>query len=57
MMELTRGGTLPISLAGGESRRFLEDGDEVIERGRCARDGCATIGFGAAAGRVMAAAQ
>jgi fumarylacetoacetase len=57
MMELTRGGTEPVSLASGESRGFLEDGDEVIERGRGARDGCATIGFGAAAGRVMQAAS
>ena len=32
----------------------VEDGDEVIERGRCAREGYATIGFGEAAGRVLA---
>ncbi|HET7365323.1 MAG TPA: fumarylacetoacetase [Burkholderiales bacterium] len=55
LMELTRAGKDPLSLPGGETRGFLEDGDEVIERGRCARDGYATIGFGAAAGRILPA--
>ena len=30
----------------GEQRRFLEDGDEIILRGRARRDGAVTIGFG-----------
>jgi fumarylacetoacetase len=55
MMELTQAGKNPLALPGGESRAFLEDGDEVIERGRCKRDGYATIGFGAAAGRIVPA--
>jgi fumarylacetoacetase len=55
LMELTLGGKKPLDLAGGETRSFLEDGDEVIERARCARDGYATIGFGEAAGRIVAA--
>ena len=55
LMELTLAGKNPLSLPGGEVRAFLEDGDEVIERGRCARDGYATIGFGAAAGRILPA--
>ncbi len=55
LMELTLAGKNPLSLPGGEVRAFLEDGDEVIERGRCARDGCATIGFGEAAGRILPA--
>jgi fumarylacetoacetase len=45
LMELTQ---------GGKSGSFLENGDEVIERGRCARAGFATIGFGEARGKVMA---
>jgi len=53
MMELTQGGKNPLALPGGETRAFLEDGDEVILRGRCAREGCATIGFGEAAGLVQ----
>jgi fumarylacetoacetase len=52
MLELTSGGKNPVQLPSGESRSFVEDGDEVIERGRCARDGCAAIGFGEAAGKV-----
>jgi fumarylacetoacetase len=52
MMELTQGGKNPLALPGGESRTFLEDGDEVIERARCARDGYATIGFGEARGTI-----
>ena len=52
MMELTQAGKNPLALPGGESRAFLEDGDEVIMRARCARDGYATIGFGEARGTI-----
>jgi len=52
MLELTLGGKNPVRLASGETRAFLEDGDEVIQLGRCAREGCAAIGFGEAAGRI-----
>ena len=55
LMELTLAGKNPLSLPGGETRTFLEEGDEVIERGRCVREGCATIGFGDAAGRILRA--
>jgi fumarylacetoacetase len=56
MMELTLAGKNPLQLASGESRAFLDDGDEVIERGRCVREGYATIGFGEASGRILPAA-
>lgn len=52
MMELTQGGKTPLALPGGESRAFLQDGDEVIQRARCAREGYATIGFGEARGTI-----
>jgi fumarylacetoacetase len=55
MMELTQAGKNPVALPGGETRAFVEDGDEVIERGFCERDGV-RIGFGEASGRVVAAA-
>jgi fumarylacetoacetase len=55
MMELTQGGKQPLALPGGETRTFLEDGDEIIQRGRCSREGYATIGFGDAAGVVRPA--
>jgi len=52
LLELTWRGTEPIALPTGESRTFLEDGDEVIMRGRCERDGAAPIGFGECRGVV-----
>jgi len=55
MMELTQAGKQPLQLASGETRAFLEDGDEVIERARCAREGAATLGFGEARGVVQPA--
>jgi fumarylacetoacetase len=42
-----------VSLPGGEERRFLEDGDEVIMRGWCEREGFRRIGFGECRGRVV----
>jgi len=55
MLEITQGGRNPVVLPDGETRAFLEDGDEVILRGRCVREGYASIGFGEAAGRVKPA--
>ena len=55
MIELTQGGKHSVKLPGGEQRTFVEDGDEVTMRGRCSRDGFATIGFGGAAGLIMPA--
>lgn len=52
MLELTQGGENPLALPTGETRAFIEDGDEVILRGRCAREGFASIGFGEAASTV-----
>jgi fumarylacetoacetase len=52
MLEITQGGKNPLALPNGETRAFLEDGDEVILRGRCVREGRAPIGFGEAAGTV-----
>jgi fumarylacetoacetase len=43
---LTERGREPLTLPSGEQRRFIDDGDEIIFRGFCARDGYARIGFG-----------
>ena len=56
ILELAWRGTQPISLPNGEVRRFLEDGDEIILRARCARDGAVPIGFGDCRGIVEPAA-
>jgi len=46
LLELTWKGTEPIALPTGETRRFLEDGDEVTMRGFCEREGFKRIGLG-----------
>jgi fumarylacetoacetase len=53
LLELTRRGAEPIDLPSGEVRRFLEDGDEVVLRGWCERDGFARIGLGECRGMVL----
>ena len=55
LLEMTEGGKKVIELPSGEVRRFLEDGDEVILRARCNREGFASIGFGECRGTVVAA--
>ena len=55
LLEITEGGKKPIELASGEVRKFLEDGDEIILRGRCSREGFASIGFGECRGTVQPA--
>jgi fumarylacetoacetase len=46
LLELTWQGSDPISLPAGEQRLFLEDGDEVVLRGYCEREGFRRIGLG-----------
>ena len=55
LMELSFAGAKPITLASGETRTFLEDGDEVTLRARADRPGFAPIGFGDCSGLVVAA--
>ncbi len=53
LLELTAGGKQPIVLPNGESRRALEDGDEVILRGFCRRPGFPDISLGECAGTIV----
>jgi fumarylacetoacetase len=55
LLEISRGGKQPIALANGETRSFLEDGDEVTLRAWCEREGTVRIGFGECVGRVLPA--
>jgi fumarylacetoacetase len=55
LLELTRRGADPIRLPTGETRKFLEDDDEIVIRGYCERDGFARIGFGECRGVVRPA--
>ena len=53
--ELSFDGERPFTLASGEQRAFLEDGDEVTFRAHAERDGYVAIGFGDCTGRIDAA--
>ncbi|WP_441623106.1 MULTISPECIES: fumarylacetoacetase [unclassified Cupriavidus] len=46
LLEISRGGSVPLRLPSGEERRFLENGDEITFTARCERPGFASIGFG-----------
>ncbi|MBW0007091.1 MAG: fumarylacetoacetase [Sphingomonas sp.] len=54
LLEISQGGKQPVQLISGESRSFLEDGDEVTMKDWCEGDGL-RIGFGECVGRVVAA--
>jgi fumarylacetoacetase len=53
LLELTWRGTEPITLPTGESRKFLEDGDEVILRGYAEREGARRVGLGECRGTLV----
>ena len=53
LMELSADGQRRIALASGETRTFLENGDEVIFRAHCRKTGCAPIGFGECRARIV----
>ena len=55
LLELSRGGKEKITLSNGEQRSFLEDGDNVIMRGWCEKQGFVRIGFGCVESTVLAA--
>jgi len=55
MLELSCGGKQSITLPNGETRTFLEDGDAVVMRGFCEKEGAARIGFGEVVGTVLPA--
>ena len=55
LLEISQGGKQPIRLETGETRSFLEDGDEITLRAWCEADGAVRIGLGESVGRVMPA--
>lgn len=54
MLEITWKGTRPVQMPDGSERRFIQDGDTVIMRGRCEKDGL-RIGFGEVSAKVLPA--
>ena len=55
LIEISQGGKRPLTLESGETRSFLEDGDELTLRAWCEAEGAVRIGFGECVGRVVAA--
>lgn len=55
LLELTRRGADPLPLPNGETRAFLEDGDEVILRGWCEASNFRRIGLGECRGLILPA--
>ncbi|MCG3879019.1 fumarylacetoacetase [Psychrobacter sp. Ps6] len=54
MLEIAWNATKPVTLEGGESRTFIEDGDTVIMKGYSEKDGV-RVGFGEVRGKVLPA--
>jgi fumarylacetoacetase len=54
MLELAWKGTKPLKLVSGEERKFIEDGDTVIMKGYCEKDGV-RVGFGEVSSKVLPA--
>lgn len=57
LLERTKRGAEPLQLPNGEQRKFLEDGDEVIFRAWCEREGYPRIGFGECRGVITPTLQ
>jgi fumarylacetoacetase len=55
LLEISQGGKQPVQLPTGETRSFLEDGDEVTLRAWCEAEGAVRIGLGECVGRVVPA--
>jgi fumarylacetoacetase len=55
LLEMTWRGQNPIDLPDGAQRKFLQDGDEVVIRAHCERDGFVRIGFGECRGAILPA--
>jgi fumarylacetoacetase len=55
LLELSKGGKTPIDLPNGEKRTFLEDGDSIIMRASCSKEGAVRIGFGEVVATVLPA--
>ena len=56
LLEISRGGKQPVELPGGETRSFLDDGDEICLTACCEREGAVRIGLGECVGRVVPSA-
>jgi fumarylacetoacetase len=56
LLELTSAGREPLTLPGGQTRTFLQDGDRVTMTGWCQAEGY-RVGFGEVTGRLLPARE
>ena len=54
LLEITWNATKPLMLSNGEERSFIQDGDTLIMKGFCEKEGL-RIGFGEVSGKVLPA--
>lgn len=52
MLELSWRGSKTVDIGNGETRKFLQDGDEVVMTGYCQGEGY-RVGFGLCTGKVL----
>lgn len=52
LLEITWRGSEPVKLSNGDELKFLRDGDELIIRGYCKKEGL-RIGFGEVTGKIL----
>ena len=57
LIELTANGERPLSLADGSTRRFLDDGDEVVISATAPAVGGGVVGLGEVRGRILPATR
>ena len=57
LFEMSKNGTEDIDIGGGQMRRWLQDGDEVVFRGWGVTQGGERVGFGDCRGRILAALE
>lgn len=54
MLELSWRGSKTVDIGNGETRKFLQDGDEVVITGYCQGEGH-KVGFGLCTGKILPA--
>jgi fumarylacetoacetase len=53
LLEISQGGKAPLTLPSGETRSFLEEGDELVLSARASAEGFVGIGLGECRGVVV----
>ncbi|OTG58058.1 fumarylacetoacetase [Acinetobacter sp. ANC 3903] len=56
LLEISWNATKPLTLSNGEQRTFIQDGDTVIMKGHCEKNGL-RIGFGEVTGKILPAVK